>query len=76
MQMNQILDHSVLKYWLAACSGTVLFILGLSGRFFSTQYLRSPKPLIEIPEKLEKAIYLLISLLLCFYGFFHIFRGH
>lgn len=72
--MNQLLDHSVLKYWLAACSGTVLLVFGLFGRFFSTQYLRTSRPLIKLPEKVEKAIYLLISLALSIYGFLHIFR--
>ena len=77
MQINQqLLDKSVLKYWYAAGLGTILFLFGLAGRFFRKETFRSPKSAIDIPELLEKAIYLLISLGLCIYSFWHIFQKH
>jgi NADH:ubiquinone oxidoreductase subunit 2 (subunit N) len=77
MQMNQqLLDNSALKYWFAAGLGTILFLYGIAGHFFRRDTYRSPKSMIDLPEPLEKAIYLAISLGLSIYGFVHIFRGH
>ena len=77
MQMNQqLLDNSVVKYWFAAGLGTILFLYGLAGRSFQRDTSRSPKSMIDLPEPVEKVIYLAISLGLCIYGFVHIFRGH
>jgi hypothetical protein len=77
MQMNQqLLDNSVLKYWFAAGLGTILFLLGLAGQFFRRDTFRGPKSVIDLPEPVEKALYLTISLGLCIYGWWHILRGH
>jgi NADH:ubiquinone oxidoreductase subunit 2 (subunit N) len=77
MQMNQqLLDNSALKYWFAAGLGTILFLYGLTGRFFKRDTFRSPKSVINVPEPVEKGLYLAISLGLCIYGFIHIFKDH
>jgi len=73
MQMNhQLLDHSLHKYWLAAGLGTILFLYGLAGNYFKRDTFTPPKSMIDLPEPLEKGLYLAISLGLSVYGFTHI----
>jgi hypothetical protein len=47
MQMDQLLDNSVLKSWLATASGTILFVFGLSGRFLQ-------QPISEKPQSTDR----------------------